>query len=63
MIKVISDENFDWTTEYSDYNIRVVRGPIVEKTGRMLSEGKMTSPGRGDKRIGLGSFLFNRHTP
>ena len=40
-IQGISDENFDWTTEYSDYNIRVVRGPIIEKTGRMLSEGKI----------------------
>ena len=52
----ISDKNFDWTTEYSDYNIRVVRGPVVEKTGRMLSEGKMTSPGRGDKDLVWGRF-------
>ena len=52
----ISDKNFDWTTEYSDYNIRVVRGPVVEKTGRMLSEGKMTSPGRGDKKLVWGRF-------
>ena len=52
----ITDENFDWTTEYSDYNIRVVRGPVVEKTGRMLSEGKMTSPGRGDKKLVWGRF-------
>ena len=61
--QLINDENFDWTTEYSDYNIRVVRGPVIEKTGRMLSEGKMTSPGRGDKDSGLGSFLFDRYTP
>ncbi len=52
----INDENFDWTTEYSDYNIRVVRGPVIEKTGRMLSEGKMTSPGRGDKNLVWGRF-------
>ena len=52
----ISDKNFDWTTEYSDYNIRVVRGPVIEKTGRMLSEGKMTSPGRGDKDLVWGRF-------
>ena len=54
--QTISDKNFDWTTEYSDYNIRVVRGPVVEKTGRMLSEGKMTSPGRGDKKLVWGRF-------
>ena len=52
----ISDKNFDWTTEYSDYNIRVLRGPVIEKTGRMLSEGKMTSPGRGDKDLVWGRF-------
>ena len=52
----INDENFDWVTEYSDYNIRVVRGPVIEKTGRMLSEGKMTSPGRGDKKLVWGRF-------
>ena len=54
--QLINDENFDWTTEYSDYNIRVVRGPVIEKTGRMLSEGKMTSPGRGDKTLVWGRF-------
>ena len=54
--QLINDENFDWTTEYSDYNIRVVRGPVIEKTGRMLSEGKMTSPGRGDKNLVWGRF-------
>ena len=53
---LINDENFDWTTEYSDYNIRVVRGPVIEKTGRMLSAGKMTSPGRGDKNLVWGRF-------
>ena len=54
--QLINDENFDWTTEYSDYNIRVVRGSVIEKTGRMLSEGKMTSPGRGDKDLVWGRF-------
>ncbi len=52
----MNDEDFDWVTEYSDYNIRVVRGPVIEKTGRMLSEGKMTSPGRGDKNLVWGRF-------
>ena len=26
----MKDEDFDWVTEYSDYNIRVVRGPVIE---------------------------------
>jgi len=33
--------------EYSDYDIRVTRGPIVEKAGRMLAEGKKASPQGG----------------
>jgi hypothetical protein len=45
-----SDESFQSITKYSDFDIRVARGPIVEKMGRMISEGKMTSPGRGEKR-------------
>jgi coproporphyrinogen III oxidase len=33
--------------EYSDYDIRVTRGPIVEKAGRMLAVGKKASPQGG----------------
>ena len=33
-----------------------MRGPVIEKTGRMLSAGKMTSPGRGDKTLVWGRF-------
>lgn len=33
--------------EYSDYDIRVTRGPIVEKAGRMLAVGKKATPQGG----------------
>ncbi len=33
-------------TDDSIYSVRVARGPIVEKLGRMLVEGKKTQPGR-----------------
>jgi coproporphyrinogen III oxidase len=46
----IADESFQSVTKYSDFDVRVARGPIVEKMGRMISEGKMTSPGRGEER-------------
>ena len=45
-----SDETFISDTKYSDFDVRVARGPAVEKIGRMISEGKMTAPGRGEKR-------------
>jgi len=45
-----ADESFQSVTKYSDFDVRVARGPIVEKIGRMISEGKMTSPGRGEER-------------
>lgn len=46
----VSDETYISTTKYSDFDVRVARGPVVEKIGRMISEGKMTAPGRGEKR-------------
>lgn len=52
----ITDENFDWITEYSDFNVKVMRGDVVEKIGRMLSEGKLTAPGRGNKDLVWGRF-------
>jgi len=45
-----SDDSFQSITKYSDFDIRVARGSVVEKIGRMISEGKMTSPGRGEER-------------
>jgi len=42
--------------EYSDYDIRVTRGPVIEKFGRMLAVGNKTSPGRGDRVLTWGRF-------
>ena len=38
-------------TEYSDYELRVTRGEVVEKLGRMLSDGKKTQPGRNSGAV------------
>jgi coproporphyrinogen III oxidase len=42
--------------EYSDYELRVTRGEVMEKAGRMLSIGKKLSPGRGDGVLTWGRF-------
>ncbi|MEQ1801952.1 MAG: hypothetical protein ABL989_08535 [Gammaproteobacteria bacterium] len=36
----------DRETDDSIYNVRVTRGPVVEKLGRMIADGKKTQPGR-----------------
>lgn len=43
-------------TEYSDFDLRVARGDVMEKAGRMLSDGKKLSPGRGDGVLTWGRF-------
>ncbi|MFQ5635120.1 MAG: hypothetical protein ACE5G3_07300 [Gammaproteobacteria bacterium] len=43
-------------TEYSDFELRVARGNVMEKAGRMLSNGKKLSPGRGDGVLTWGRF-------
>jgi coproporphyrinogen III oxidase len=42
--------------EWSEYDIQVARGEVMEKTGRMLSRGKKLSPGRGDGVLTWGRF-------
>jgi coproporphyrinogen III oxidase len=42
-----TDEFMTMESEHSDYDIRVTRGPVIEKAGRMLSLGKKARPGRG----------------
>ena len=37
------------TTEYSGFEMRVTRGEVMEKAGRMLSDGIKLPPGRGDR--------------
>jgi coproporphyrinogen III oxidase len=44
------------STEYADYELRVARGDVMEKAGRMLSHGKKTNPGRGDGVLTWGRF-------
>ncbi len=44
------------TDAYSDYALRVTRGPVVEKAGRMLTWGKQASPGRGGGELVWGRF-------
>jgi coproporphyrinogen III oxidase len=42
--------------EYSHYDLRVTRGDVLEKAGRMLSFGKKTNPGRSDGVLKWGRF-------
>ena len=43
-------------TEWSAFELRVTRGPVMEKAGRMLAPGKKLSPGRGDGVLTWGRF-------
>ncbi len=52
----IEFEDRAMSTEYSDFDLRVARGGIVEKAGRMLAIGKKLSPGRGDGVLTWGRF-------
>ncbi|MEO8445753.1 MAG: hypothetical protein ABI567_12170 [Gammaproteobacteria bacterium] len=38
-------------TDDSIYDVRVARGPVVEKLGRMVAEGKKTQPGRREGEL------------
>ena len=49
-------ETLTMDSEYSDYDIRVTRGPVMEKFGRMLALGNKTSPGRGERVLTWGRF-------
>jgi coproporphyrinogen III oxidase len=48
-----AEESMTMETEHSAYDIRVTRGPIVEKAGRMLAAGKKASAGRAPKNAEL----------
>lgn len=43
-------------TDDSIYEVRVTRGPVVEKLGRMLAAGKKTQPGRREGALAWGRF-------
>ena len=46
-----SEETRDFDTEYSLHKVRVARGPVIAKIGRMESRGKKASPGRGEGEL------------
>lgn len=50
-------EDREVSNEWSDYDLRVTRGDVMEKAGRMLSAGKKLSPGRGDGVLTWGRFF------
>lgn len=59
-------ETLTHATDYSDFDVLVTRGPIVEKAGRMISVSKKASPGRGDGELVWGRFYsldFHPKTP
>ncbi len=43
-------------TEWSKFDLRVTRGPVMEKAGRMYAPGKKLSPDRGDGELTWGLF-------
>jgi len=49
-------ELLDLETDDSIYAVQVTRGPVVEKLGRMLVEGKKTQPGRREGELVWGRF-------
>lgn len=49
-------ESLSRETDDSIYDVRVTRGPVVEKLGRMLAEGKKTQPGRREGVLVWGRF-------
>lgn len=51
-----TSETKEFLNEYSDYDIKVTRGPVIEKMGRMLAVGNKASP---DSRM-PGSLLWGR---
>ena len=52
----IDFEDRQISTEWSDFDLRVARGDVMEKAGRMLAIGKKRSPGRGDGVLTWGRF-------
>ena len=50
-------------TEWSEYELRVTRGEVMEKAGRMFSKGKKSNPARGDGNLVWGRFYsLDMHT-
>lgn len=49
-------ESLSRETDDSIYDVRVTRGSVVEKLGRMIAEGKKTQPGRREGELVWGRF-------
>lgn len=49
-------ETLERETDDTVYDVRVSRGPVVAKAGRMLAEGKKTQPGRTEGELVWGRF-------
>jgi len=59
-------EDLRQSTDDTDYEVRVTRGPVVEKAGRMLAVGKKNQRGRGGGEIIWSRFYsldFHPTTP
>lgn len=59
-------ERLTQATDYSDFDVLVTRGAVIEKAGRMVSVSKKASPGRGDGELVWGRFYsldFHPKTP
>ena len=51
-----AEDTLSRETDDSIYDVRVTRGPVVEKLGRLLAEGKKTQPGRIEGVLVWGRF-------
>lgn len=52
----LATETLNRETDDSIYDVRVTRGPVVAKMGRMIAEGKKTQPGRTEGELAWGRF-------
>lgn len=49
-------EEMQMQGDTDDYDVRVTRGPVIEKLGRLVTVGKKTQPGRIQKDLAWGRF-------
>lgn len=52
----LTTETLSRETDDSIYDVRVARGPVAEKMGRMIAEGKKTQPGCTEGELTWGRF-------
>lgn len=59
-------ETLNREDDHSRYAVKVIRGPVIEKLGSLVSEGKQTQPGRNTPPLAWGRFFsldFHPRTP